>query len=186
MKKYFLHKSSFVDRNVKIGKGTKIWHFSHISKNVKIGKNVVIGQNTFVGEGVKIGDNCKIQNNVSIYQGVTLEKNVFCGPSCVFTNVKNPRANINKKNLFLKTLVKEGSTIGANATILCGITLGKFSFIGAGSLVIKDVKNYSLVRGSPSKHSQWVSEYGVKLPSSLKCPVTKVQYKLSGKELKKE
>ena len=185
MKNYFLHKSCFVDENVSIGNGTKIWHFSHISKNAKIGKNVIIGQNIFVGEGVKIGDNCKIQNNVSIYAGVTLEEKVFCGPSCVFTNVKNPRADLEKKDQFSETLVKKGATIGANSTIICGTTLGQFCLVAAGSVVTKNVKNYSLVSGSPAQHQYWISEHGEKLTPSLECPVTKKQYKLVNQELKK-
>ena len=149
---YFKHEAAVIDEPVEIGEGTKIWHFSHISTNAKIGKKVTIGQNVFVGKGVIIGNGCKIQNNVSIYEGVTLEDDVFVGPSVVFTNVKEPRANIEQKNNFLKTLVKKGATIGANVTIICGNTIGENSFIGAGSLVTKNVNDYSLVHGSPAKH----------------------------------
>jgi len=148
---YFKHKTAIVDENVNIGEGTKIWHFSHISENVKIGKNVIIGQNVFIGKGVIIGNGCKVQNNVSIYEGVKLENHVFVGPSVVFTNVKFPRANIEQKKNFLKTLVKKGVTIGANSTIICGIILGKNCFIGAGSLVCKNTKENSLYYGAPAK-----------------------------------
>ena len=149
---YFKHETAVIDEPVEIGEGTKIWHFSHISTNAKIGNNVIIGQNVFVGKGVIIGNGCKIQNNVSVYEGVTLEDDVFIGPSVVFTNVKEPRANIEQKNNFLQTLVKKGATIGANATIICGNTIGQNSFIGAGSLITKNVNDHSLVYGSPAKH----------------------------------
>ena len=148
---YFKHETAVIDEPVEIGEGTKIWHFSHISTNAKIGNNVIIGQNVFVGKGVVIGNGCKIQNNVSVYEGVTLEDDVFIGPSVVFTNVKEPRANIEQKNNFLKTLVKKGATIGANATIICGNIIGENSFIGAGSLVTKHVEQNSLTYGSPAK-----------------------------------
>lgn len=148
---YFKHDTAIVDEPCQIGSGTKIWHFSHISENVKIGKNVIIGQNVFVGKNVEINDGCKIQNNVSVYEGVILERDVFIGPSVVFTNVMMPRANIEQKESFLKTIVKEGSSIGANSTIICGNIIGKNSFIGAGSLITKDVKPNTLVYGSPAK-----------------------------------
>ena len=157
---FYIHESSIVDKNVKIGKGSKIWHWCHISKNSKIGKDCVIGQNVFIGENVAIGDNVKIQNNVSLYDGVIIEDDVFLGPSCVFTNVLNPRAFINKKKKFEKTLVKRGSTIGANSTIICGLTIGSYSFIGAGSVVTKNVSNYRLVYGNPAKNKAWVSKNG--------------------------
>lgn len=150
-KEYFVHESSYVDDGVEIGKGTKIWHFSHILKNAKIGKNCIIGQNVMVGQNVTIGDNVKIQNNVSIYEEVTLEDDVFCGPSCVFTNVINPRSFIERKHEFKKTAVRRGATIGANATIICGLEIGEFAFIGAGAVVTKDVLAYSLVVGVPAK-----------------------------------
>ena len=149
---YFKHETAVIDEPVEIGEGTKIWHFSHISANAKIGNNVIIGQNVFVGKGVVIGNGCKIQNNVSVYEGVTLEDDVFIGPSVVFTNVKEPRANIEQKNNFLQTLVKKGATIGANATIICGNTIGQNSFIGAGSLITKNVNDHSLVHGAPAKY----------------------------------
>ena len=148
---YFLHDTVILDENVKIGKNTKIWHWCHISKNVKIGKNCILGQNIFIGNGVKIGDNVKIQNNVSVYQGVTLENDVFIGPSVVFTNVLVPRSFINKKRNFKKTLLKKGCTIGANSTIICGNTIGKYSFVGAGSLVTKSLANNIFGFGVPFK-----------------------------------
>ena len=157
---YFLHDTVILDENVKIGKNTKIWHWCHISKNVKIGKNCILGQNIFIGNGVKIGDNVKIQNNVRLYDGVIIEDDVFLGPSCVFTNVLNPSAFINKKKKFEKTLVKKGSTIGANSTIICGLTIGSYSFIGAGSVVTKNVSNYRLVYGNPAKNKAWVTKNG--------------------------
>ncbi len=146
-KGYFVHESSYIDDGVEIGEGTKIWHFSHILKGTKIGKNCVIGQNVMIGPDVTIGDHCKIQNNVSIYNGVTLEDNVFCGPSCVFTNVKNPRAFIERKNEFKLTVVRRGATIGANSTIVCGVEIGIYSMIGAGATITKDVERHSIVIG---------------------------------------
>ncbi len=172
----FVHKSSYIDENVQIGNDTKIWHFSHILKNSILGKKVTISQNVTIGPEVTIGDNCKIQNNVSIYKGVELENNVFCGPSCVFTNVLNPRAHIEKKDEFRKTLIQEGATIGANATIICGITIGKYAIIGAGSVVTKDVKNNALVYGVPARSHGWVSDYGEILKKDLICPKTREQY----------
>jgi UDP-2-acetamido-3-amino-2,3-dideoxy-glucuronate N-acetyltransferase len=154
--KYFKHKTAVIDEPVNIGDGTKVWHFSHISEQANIGKNVIIGQNVFIGKGVVIGNGCKIQNNVSVYAGVTLEDDVFVGPSVVFTNVNMPRANIEQKNKFLKTLVKKGATIGANSTIICGNVLGENCFIGAGSLLNKNVKDYSLTYGSPAKHIRFI------------------------------
>jgi len=150
--KYFKHETAFIDEPVSIGCNTKVWHFSHISAHAKIGKNVIIGQNVFIGKGVAIGDNCKIQNNVSVYEGVTLENDVFVGPSVVFTNVNIPRANIEQKDKFIKTLVKKGASIGANSTIVCGNILGENCFIGAGSLITKDVKDNSLSYGLPARH----------------------------------
>lgn len=157
---YFVHKSSYIDTNVKIGDGTKIWHFSHILKNTKIGKNCIIGQNVTVGPNVTIGDNVKIQNNVSIFDGITLEDSVFCGPSCVFMNVINPRSHIDRKNEYQKTLIRQGTTIGANATILCGVTIGKYAFIGAGAIVTKDVPPYTLVYGVAAKERRHIEKDG--------------------------
>jgi UDP-2-acetamido-3-amino-2,3-dideoxy-glucuronate N-acetyltransferase len=168
-KSYFIHESSLMDEGCKIGAGTKIWHFSHILKNTQIGNMVNIGQNVVIGPDVKLGNNVKIQNNVSVYRGVTLEDNVFCGPSCVFTNVINPRSFIPRKNKILQTLVREGATIGANSTILCGITIGKHAFIGAGSIVTKDVEDNALVYGNPAKFQGWVCDCGCKLDENYQC-----------------
>ncbi|MBT5307304.1 MAG: Gfo/Idh/MocA family oxidoreductase [Candidatus Scalindua sp.] len=184
----FVHESSFVDNDVKIGDGVKIWHFSHILKGSEIGKNCIIGQNVMIGPGVKIGDRCKIQNNVSIYNGIILEEDVFCGPSCVFTNVYNPRAFIERKNEFLPTLVKKGATIGANATIVCGITVGRFSLVSAGATVKKDVPDYALVVGVPAKQIGWVCRCGVTLKvfdgkNSTRCENCGSKYELQKNKL---
>jgi UDP-2-acetamido-3-amino-2,3-dideoxy-glucuronate N-acetyltransferase len=162
---YFKHESAYVDDNCLVGEGTKIWHFSHIQSGTKIGKKCVFGQNVNVGNNVSIGDFCKVQNNVSIYEGVTLEDYVFCGPSMVFTNILDPKCKYPQvgAQYYLKTLVKEGASIGANATIVCGITLGKHCLIGAGSVVTKDVPDYALVVGVPGKVIGWVSEAGKRL-----------------------
>ncbi len=149
-KYYFVHSTSVIDEKVKIGSGSKIWHWCHLSKGSKIGKNCTIGQNVFIGENVKIGNNVKIQNNVSVYSGVSLKDNVFIGPSVVFTNVKFPRSKIDQKNKFQKTLIDKGATIGANSTILCGVKIGENSFIGAGSVVTKNIKKNALVYGNPA------------------------------------
>ena len=179
------HPSSIIDNGAKIGKDTNIWHFSHVCAGAKIGKNVSIGQNVYVGNNVTVGDFCKIQNNISIYDNVRLEDYVFCGPSMAFTNVYNPRSKIPRKNEYKDTIVKKGATIGANATIVCGVTIGEYAFIGAGSLINKDVKNYALVVGNPGKHIGWMSEYGerISLPlngeGSFTCPFTKSIYTLN-------
>jgi len=166
--KFFLHESSFIDENVKIGDGTKIWHFSHIQSGSTIGENCSIGQNVNVGNNVKIGNCVKIQNNVSVYEGVELEDFVFCGPSMVFTNVMNPRSEFPQKGseFYHKTLVKKSASIGANATIICGHTIGKYAFVAAGSVVTKDVPNYGLVVGVPARRIAWVCECGDKLEFS--------------------
>ena len=163
--KYFVHESSYIDEPCEIGEGTKIWHFCHIQKNSKIGKGCVLGQNINVANNVTIGNYCKIQNNVSIYEGVTLEDYVFCGPSMVFTNILDPKCKYPQvgNEFYIKTLVKEGASIGANATIVCGHTIGKHSMIGAGTVITKDVPDYALVVGNPGRIVGWVSEAGKKL-----------------------
>lgn len=171
----FIHKSALIDEPCKIGKNTKIWSWCHISKNSKIGENCTLGQNVFIGENVIVGNNVKIQNNVSIYDGVVLEDFVFCGPSCVFTNVINPRSAFPTKK-YIKTVVKKNATIGGNSTIICGSTIGEYAFVGAGSVVTKDVKSYSLVYGNPASHKGWVSKLGKKLDKNFVCPVTKKKY----------
>ncbi len=181
-----IHKTAIIDSNVKIGKNTKIWHWSHLCKNVVIGSNATIGQNVFIGENVRIGSNVKIQNNVSIFEGVKLENFVFCGPGVTFTNVLFPRSEFpvkNKSKEYKKTLVKKSVTIGANSTIICGNTINSYAFIGAGSVVTKDVESYSLVAGVPAKHKGWVSRSGSKLEFSskfreAKCKITNERYKL--------
>ena len=169
MSDYYVHPSSFIDDGVKIGKGTKIWHFSHIMSGAVIGENCSLGQNVNIGGKAYIGNGVKIQNNVSVYDDVVLEDDVFCGPSCVFTNVINPRAFITRKDEYRKTIIKKGASIGANATIVCGITMGKFSFAGAGSVVTKDVPDYALVYGSPAKQHGWICACGNILAKSLEC-----------------
>jgi len=160
---YFVHPTATVDPGCEIGEGTRIWHYTHIMSGAKIGKNCVLGQNVFVGKNVRIGDGCKIQNNVSVYEGVTLEDNVFCGPSVVFTNVINPRSEVNRKDEFKPTLVRKGATLGANCTIICGHTIGRYAFVGAGAVVTKDVPDYALVTGVPAKVVGWMCRCGVKL-----------------------
>lgn len=174
----FVHESAYVDEPCVIGAGTKIWHFSHVLRDTKIGESCVLGQNVCVGPNVSIGNNCKIQNNVSVYKGVELEDGVFCGPSCVFTNVNNPRAEIERKDEFRKTLVRKGATIGANATIVCGVTLGRYSFIAAGAVVASDVPDFALMAGVPAKRIGWMSEAGVRLGKDLVCPTSNVKYEL--------
>lgn len=166
---YFVHETSFVDGGCSIGKGTKVWHFSHILKGTRIGEDCVIGQNVMIGPDVVVGNRCKIQNNVSLYKGIILEDGVFCGPSCVFTNVHNPRAEIERKDEFRATYVERGVTIGANATIVCGNRLGAYSLIGAGAVITKDVKPYAVMAGNPAKQIGWVSHAGEKLGEDLTC-----------------
>ena len=188
----YIDPTSIVDEGAKIGKDCKIWHWVHISSGAIVGDNCIFGQNVFVGNKVKIGNNVKIQNNVSIYDNVTLENNVFCGPSMVFTNVINPRSKYPKKNQYKDTLIKEGATLGANCTILCGIIIGENAFVGAGSVVTKDLKPYSLNVGNPTKQIGWMSEFGERIPLPLKgngewtCPHTKEKYCLNESLLLKE
>lgn len=162
-KNYYAHETSVIDEGCQIGEGTKIWHFSHIMSNCVIGKNCNLGQNVVVSPEVVLGNNVKVQNNVSIYTGVTCEDDVFLGPSCVFTNVTNPRSGVNRRGQYAKTIVKKGASIGANATIVCGHNIGEYAFIGAGAVVTKDVPAYALVVGNPSKQIGWMSEYGHRL-----------------------
>ncbi|HEY8106846.1 MAG TPA: acyltransferase [Gemmatimonadales bacterium] len=173
MANYFVHDSSYVDPGALIGEGTKIWHFSHIMPGAVIGERCNLGQNVVVMPGTRIGNNVKIQNNVSIYEGVTLEDDVFCGPSCVFTNVMNPRSHISRKHEYLPTLVRRGATIGANATVVCGVTLGEYAFIGAGAVVTADVPAFALMLGVPARQAGWMCQCGVRLEvggGSVRCP----------------
>ncbi|HET8677461.1 MAG TPA: acyltransferase [Blastocatellia bacterium] len=165
-KDYFVHESSYVDEPCEIGKGTKIWHFSHVMRGSKIGRRCNIGQNVVISPDVRIGDNVKIQNNVSVYTGVILEDDVFCGPSMVFTNVVNPRSAVSRKDEYRETLVRRGASIGANATVVCGHSIGRYAFIGAGSVVTRDVPDYALVVGNPGRVVGWMCECGVKLDLS--------------------
>ena len=185
MSDYFVHESSYIDEGCAIGAGTKIWHFLHIMSSAVIGENCNIGQNVFIDRNVHIGNRCKIQNNVSVYNGVQLEDDVFCGPSCVFTNVYNPRAVVERKNEFLKTLVKRGATIGANATIVCGVTLGEYCFIGAGSVVTKNVPPYACVVGNPARPIGWSCACGGKLHKTLQCARCGLRYRLNNHQLEK-
>jgi UDP-2-acetamido-3-amino-2,3-dideoxy-glucuronate N-acetyltransferase len=173
---YFVHESSYVDEGAQVGEGTKIWHFSHVMGGARIGSRCSIGQNVNIGARAVVGNGVKIQNNVSVYDDVVLEDDVFCGPSCVFTNVINPRAFVERKDEYKQTLVKRGASIGANATIVCGATLGRYCFVGAGSVVTKDVDDYALVYGSPARLHGWVCKCGTKLYESLICPECSRQY----------
>lgn len=186
---YFAHETAVIDEGCQIGKGTRIWHFSHIMTDSKIGANCSIGQNVLVSTDVILGNNVKVQNNVSIYTGVICEDDVFLGPSMVFTNILNPRSAVVRKDQYVKTLVCRGATIGANATILCGNTLGAFSFVGAGSVVNKDILPYALVVGNPARQVGWMSEYGHRLNfdenGMALCPESKEKYALSDGSVKK-
>jgi UDP-2-acetamido-3-amino-2,3-dideoxy-glucuronate N-acetyltransferase len=188
-KEYFAHETSVIDEGCEIGAGTKIWHFTHIMSGCRIGRNCNLGQNVVVSPEVVLGDNVKVQNNVSIYTGVICEDNVFLGPSMVFTNVTNPRSNVNRRGQYEKTMVRKGATIGANATIVCGITLGEFCFIGAGAVVTKDVPPYALMIGNPARQSGWMSEYGHRLhfddAGNAACPESGEKYILANGTLKK-
>ena len=181
-KHYFAHETAVIDAGCKIGKDTKIWHFTHVMPDCVIGEHCNLGQNVVVMPGVVLGNNVKVQNNVSIYTGVICEDDVFLGPSMVFTNVINPRSAVNRKEQYKKTLVEKGATIGANATIVCGITIGQFAFIGAGAVVTKNVAPYSLVVGNPARHTGWMSEYGHRLSFDENgiavCPESGDKYKL--------
>ncbi len=183
MNDYFAHKTAILDEGCRIGEGTRIWHFTHIMTEAVIGKNCVLGQNVMVANRVTIGDNVKIQNNVSVYEGVICEDDVFLGPSMVFTNVINPRAFIERKHEFRPTLVKKGATIGANATIVCGHTIGRYALIGAGAVVTHDVPDYALITGNPGRQAGWVSEYGCRLVFNEEgiavCPESGQRYQLS-------
>lgn len=179
---FFAHETAVIDQPCTIGKGTKIWHFSHIMSNCSLGENCNIGQNVVVSPDVHLGNNVKVQNNVSIYTGVNCEDDVFLGPSMVFTNVMNPRSAVNRKSEYMKTTVRKGASIGANATIVCGNDIGKYAFIGAGAVVVKEVKPYALVVGNPSKQIGWMSEYGHRLNFDDKgiatCPESHEKYQL--------
>lgn len=186
---YDAHTSAIIDDGARIGKNTRIWHFAHICAGATIGENVSIGQGVYVGNKVSIGNDCKIQNNVSVYDNVTLEDGVFCGPSMVFTNVFNPRALIERKNEYQDTLIKRGVTLGANCTIVCGVEVGEFAFIGAGALVNRDVKRYALMVGVPARQIGWMSRNGDKIDLPLQgrghwiCPFTQLVYKLNNNNL---
>lgn len=182
---FYQHESAIVDEGAQIGEGSRVWHFVHVCSGAVIGVGVSLGQNVFVGNKVTIGDSCKVQNNVSVYDNVHLEEGVFCGPSMVFTNVYNPRSLVERKNEYRDTLVKKGATLGANCTIVCGITIGEFAFIGAGTVVNKNVKPYALMVGVPAKQIGWMSEYGEKLDlpmqgnATTQCPHTGDVYELN-------
>jgi len=189
-KSYFVHESSYIDDDVLIGKGTKIWHFCHVQKGARIGKNCILGQNVNVGNNVIIGNCCKIQNNVSVYEGVVLEDYVFCGPSMVFTNILNPRCKYPQvgSKYYKKTIVKEGASFGANCTVICGITIGKHAFVGAGAVVTKDVPDYALVVGNPARIAGWMSEAGEKLKFDSAgiaiCSKSRKRYKLENNQVR--
>jgi len=188
---YQVHPSAIIDDGAQIGEGSRVWHFVHVCSGARIGKGVSLGQNVFVGNKVVIGDNCKIQNNVSVYDNVTLEDGVFCGPSMVFTNVYNPRSLIERKSEYRDTLIKRGATLGANCTIVCGVTIGEFAFVGAGAVVNKDVPAYALMVGVPARQIGWMSEFGEQLDLPLEgqgavtCPHVGACYVLNGKALSK-
>lgn len=188
---YYKHESAIIDDGADIGDGCRIWHFAHVCSGAVIGRGVSLGQNVFVGNKVTIGDHCKIQNNVSVYDNVHLEEGVFCGPSMVFTNVYNPRSLIERKDQYRDTWVKKGATLGANCTIVCGVTIGEYAFIGAGAVINKDVLAYALMVGVPAKQIGWMSEFGEQLDLPVEgqakaiCHHTGAIYQLNGKQLKK-
>ena len=178
---YFSHETAIIDKGCIIGNGSRIWHFSHLMEGAKIGENCNIGQNVFIANDVVLGNNVKVQNNVSLYSGVQCEDDVFLGPSMVFTNVKNPRSTIVRKDEFQETIIRKGVTIGANATIICGTSIGKFAFVAAGAVITKNVVDYALMKGVPAKQDGWISEFGEKLEFEndiATCKATKDQYKL--------
>ncbi|MEZ5012261.1 MAG: DapH/DapD/GlmU-related protein [Bacteroidales bacterium] len=186
---YFAHETAVIDQGCTIGKGTRIWHFSHLMTGCVLGENCNLGQNVVVSPGVTLGSNVKVQNNVSIYTGVKCEDDVFLGPSMVFTNIVNPRSAIVRRDNYVETIVGKGASIGANATIICGNNIGRYSFVGAGSVVTREVKPYSLVIGNPARHAGWMSEYGHRLHFDEKgiavCPESGDKYRLSGGEVSK-
>lgn len=179
-----IHESAYVDEGARIGADTKVWHFCHVMSGAEIGERCSLGQNVVVMGGVKIGNNVKIQNNVSVYEGVELEDDVFCGPSMVFTNVINPRSHVPRKDEYRKTLVKRGASIGANATVVCGVTLGEYCFVGAGAVVARDVPGYALVVGVPARFAGWVCACGVRLEAGeLSCRACGAKYRQAGEEI---
>ncbi|MDP6475610.1 MAG: acyltransferase [Alphaproteobacteria bacterium] len=183
MQKAFIHPSAIVDDGAELGAGCKVWHFSHVLSGSRIGDNCILGQNVMVGPDAVIGSGCKVQNNVSIYKGVTLENDVFCGPSCVFTNVLTPRAFVERKDEFLPILVRKGATIGAGAVIICGVTIGEYAMIGAGAVVTRDVRPHALMLGNPARRTGWVSRSGEVLGGDLRCPRSGDQYQESNGQL---
>lgn len=188
---FYQHETAVIDEGAQIGEGSRVWHFAHVCGGAKIGKGVSLGQNVFVGNKVTIGDRCKIQNNVSVYDNVHLEEGVFCGPSMVFTNVYNPRSLIERKDQYRDTIVKKGATLGANCTIVCGVTIGEFAFVGAGAVINKDVPDYALMVGVPAKQIGWMSEFGEQLDLPLEgegrtvCTHTGAVYILNGQTVTK-
>ena len=192
MSGFFQHETAIVDDGARIGEGSRVWHFVHVCAGARIGRQVSLGQNVFVGNRVRIGDRCKIQNNVSVYDNVTLEDGVFCGPSMVFTNVHNPRALVERKDEYRETLVRRGATLGANCTIVCGVSVGSYAFVGAGAVVTRDVADFALMTGVPARHKGWMSAHGHKLDLPLSgqeqtvCPHTGDLYTLHGRHLTRQ